>query len=74
MAEGFQGLITQPTPMIVGEAGPEYVSITPMGRGGGGGEGRSLTINGPLVVIEGSADEKTARMATEIILRQLRKY
>jgi hypothetical protein len=72
MAEGFEGLVTQPTPMIVGEAGPEYVSITPMGGGGGG---RPTTINNTVnLTIEGSADEKTARLAADLIMKTLRKY
>ncbi len=36
-ASGFEGWVTSPTPMIVGEAGSEYVSITPHGKGSGGG-------------------------------------
>jgi len=70
---GFEGVITKPTPMIVGEAGPEWVSVTPMGRGGGGGGGadRSITFN---FTIQGNADEATARLAADLILKTLRKY
>lgn len=34
---GFQGMVTGPTRFIAGEAGPEMVTITPKGAGGGGG-------------------------------------
>jgi hypothetical protein len=70
---GFEGLVTKPTRILVGEAGREWVSVTPMGRGGGGGGGadRSITFN---FTIQGNADEATARLAADLILRQLRKY
>lgn len=36
--------------------------------------GSATVISGPLVYIEGSADEKTARLASSIILREIRRY
>ncbi len=39
LQHGFEGVVSRPTPIIVGEAGPEYVSVRPMTgspRGGGG--------------------------------------
>ena len=66
---GFEGLVTKPTRFLVGEKGPEYVSVSPTGTAGG----RGITINGPLVVIEGSADPKTARLAADLIMQELRK-
>lgn len=36
-ASGFEGYINQPTGMIVGEAGGEYVSVTPHGKSNQGG-------------------------------------
>lgn len=33
-AEGFSGVVTQPTRFTVGEAGPEHVQVTPGGEGG----------------------------------------
>lgn len=72
---GFEGMVTRPTTFLAGEGGrPEYVSITPVGARAPAPIGRSITIKGPLVVIEGSADEATARMAAELIMRDLRKY
>lgn len=65
---GFEGWVNKPTLFGAGEAGPEYVSITPRGK-----EGRSITINGPLVVIEGSADPKTAKMAADLVMQEIRK-
>lgn len=38
-AKGFEGWVNQATPMIVGEAGPEYVSVTPKAKMGGKGVG-----------------------------------
>jgi len=67
---GFEGLIRRPTRFLVGEAGPEYVSVTPQGRG----RGQQLVIHGPLVQVMGSADEATARLASELIMKQLRRY
>jgi hypothetical protein len=32
LAEGFEGVISKPTPLLVGEAGPEYVSVTPLSQ------------------------------------------
>lgn len=29
---GFEGVISKPTPILVGETGPEYVSVTPMSK------------------------------------------
>lgn len=74
-AHGFEGVISKPTTMLVGEAGAEYVSVTPGSPGGYGNGygGRAMTVNGPLVVIEGSADEKTALLAADIIMKQIRK-
>lgn len=67
--QGFEGLVTQPTLFGAGEAGPEYVSITPRGQGG-----RQLVIHGPLIQIMGNADEATARLASSLVMKQLRKY
>jgi len=68
LQHGFEGMVTKPTAFLAGEAGPEYVSVTPQSQGG-----RQLVINGPLVVIEGSADPKTARLAADLIMQELRK-
>lgn len=45
LADGMDGIISTPTKLLVGEAGPESVSITPLSKGGGGGKGVSITIN-----------------------------
>lgn len=51
-AKGFQGWVSKPTRFLVGEAGPEFVSVTPrsrIGKGGKGGEisvSQNITING----------------------------
>lgn len=36
-ARGFQGIVNRPTRMLVGEAGPESVSVIPQGKGYQGG-------------------------------------
>lgn len=41
-AEGFSGVVTQPTRFTVGESGPEHVQVTP---GGGGGQVASIHIH-----------------------------
>ncbi|GEM_PF-2918892 len=43
--QGFEGVISRPTPILVGEAGPEYVSVTPMSRGRS--SGRAMLAEGP---------------------------
>jgi len=65
---GFEGLVRGPTTFLAGERGAEWVSVTPGGRPRGG-----LTINGPLLLIQGSANRETAETATELIMRKLRK-
>lgn len=40
-ATGFEGWVAKPTRFLVGEAGPEYVSVTPRNKvGSGSGEGK----------------------------------
>lgn len=68
---GGEGLVTKPTLFLAGEAGPEYFSFVPMAKGGGGAAG-GMTINGPLVVIEGSADRSTAELAARLVEDKLR--
>ncbi|GAG53071.1 unnamed protein product, partial [marine sediment metagenome] len=65
---GFEGMVRKPTTFLAGEAGPEYVSISPRGRGG-----RGLVIYGPLIQIMGSADEATVDRALEKLTRRMRK-
>jgi len=36
-ANGYDGVVTRPTMMMVGERGAEHVSVTPSGQAGGGG-------------------------------------
>jgi len=43
-ANGFNGMVNQPTLFLAGEAGPEAVSITPS-AGGGGGSGTTIIVN-----------------------------
>lgn len=42
-AEGFHGIVTQPTLFLAGEAGPEAVNVSPLSKGSKGGQ--SITIN-----------------------------
>jgi hypothetical protein len=35
LARGFEGMVTSPRKFLVGEAGPEYMSVTPNGKSGG---------------------------------------
>ena len=63
---GFTGMVGSPTLFLAGEKGPEYVSITPSGKGSG------INIQGPLVQILGSADRSTAELAARLVEERLR--
>jgi len=52
--QGWQGIVSQPTLFLAGEAGPEGVSITPGGFGGGGGGG-NMTINLNVTAMDGAS-------------------
>ncbi len=73
--QGFEGWVDRPTTFLTGEAGAEYVSITPTRPSTPASSERTvITIKGPLVIVEGSADEATARLASDLVMKQLRKY
>lgn len=62
-AKGFHGWVNGPTPILAGEAGSEYVSITPRSQmGGSGGFNFNITVNA-----SGGADGR--RIADEIVDR-----
>ena len=48
-ASGFEGYVSSPTAMLVGEAGSEYVSITPHGRSGSAGQNIYVTVQGSVI-------------------------
>ncbi len=52
--QGWQGIVSQPTLFLAGEAGPEGVSITPGGFGGGG-SGGNMTINLNVTAMDGAS-------------------
>lgn len=59
-ANGFEGMVNGPSLFMAGEAGPEHVSVRPMGKGGSGG-GQVFNI-GPIYARDGDdAGEKIAR-------------
>jgi len=60
-------IITRPTFGLVGEGGPE--AIIPLNKYG---LGPSISVMGPLVVVEGSADRATAEYAARIVLEGLK--
>jgi len=72
---GGKDIVRRPTWFLAGEAGPELHEWTPLSKIDSSRDqgGRKLVINGPLVVIEGSADPKTARLAADLIMQELRK-
>ena len=47
-AEGYDGIVTEPTMFVAGEAGAEYVDIDPLTNeaGGGGGKGSTIIFQG----------------------------
>ncbi len=53
---------------------PPNPSISASARSSGGFGNAQTQINSPLIYIEGSADEKTAKMAANMILKELRRY
>jgi hypothetical protein len=57
-AEG--GIITRPTVMLAGEAGPE--ALIPLNKSG---FGATIQINSPLVYVAGSADQRTVDLAVK---------
>lgn len=65
---GFEGLVREPTTFTVAEKRPEYVSVTPRGRGK---PSKTIRFNAPLVNVEGDASEETARLAARLIRREL---
>ncbi len=69
MQGGGSGVVTKPTLFLAGEAGPEYVSFTPLSQGT---LWPAVTVNGPLVIIEGNADRETAELAARLVEERLR--
>ncbi len=46
-AEGYDGIVTEPTMFVAGESGAEYVDIDPLtNEGGGNGSGINITFSG----------------------------
>jgi len=69
---GFEGLVTRPTLFGAGEAGPEYVSITPMGGSAGGGH-LDININVTLPTTRTGAEaEELARIFGRHAVKELR--
>jgi hypothetical protein len=44
-ATGFEGMVNTPQLMMVGDAGPEYVSVTPHGGTRSGGGSTTIIVN-----------------------------
>ena len=44
-ANGFSGVVNKPTVFMTGEAGPEQVNVTPIGRGGSAGGGVTVNVS-----------------------------
>lgn len=70
LANGFEGVVSSPTVFTVGEAGPEYMSVVPLG-GKRPGSGGNVTIS-PSITLNysgsGTADASTAAsMAADVI-------
>ena len=70
MAEGFQGVISKPTLTMIGERGPEYVSVTPMGGGATGAAspagGVTLNLYAPMISTTGIS-RRDAEEAADIL-------
>jgi hypothetical protein len=71
VALGGGGVVEHPTLALLGERGKEAV-IPLEAYGLGGGRTVNITITGPLVAVEGSADRETAELAARLVEERLR--
>ena len=71
MAKGFEGVVSRPTPMLVGEAGPEYVSVTPLRGGAKGGGGGTTNVYFTIHAIDGANVEAVTRQRIVPILKEV---
>ena len=70
---GFEGVINQPTLALIGERGPEQVSVQPIGKSSGGGVTHNWNINvstGPVSGLSGA--EELADIIYDKISRKVR--
>jgi hypothetical protein len=72
----FGGIITKPTLLYAGEAGPEaLIPLNQLGRGGGGASSPpevTMNFNAPLVYVQGAADRNTANVAVQAVKESLK--
>ena len=71
LAKGFEGVVSRPTPMLVGEAGPEYVSVTPLRGGSKGGGGGTTNVYFTIHAIDGANVEAVTRQRIVPILKEV---
>jgi len=69
-ASGFEGIISKPTTFLIGEAGPEMVSIKPLGNKSSGGTTiiQYLTVQGSIL-----AEREVERIADRSLKRDLKR-
>lgn len=76
IVQGFQhggdAVFTRPTPILVGEMGPEAVSVTPLSRGRREGRDINVNFNGVTVLDDISAGQLTRILDREFAKRALR--
>jgi len=71
---GFRGMVSTPTKFITGEAGPEMVSISPIGGAGGGGGGYSITFSiGNFIGLDESSARELAQVTADIFIKELER-
>jgi hypothetical protein len=62
LATGFEGMVRQPTTFVAGEAGPEYLSVHPVGQGEGG-QAIQISLAVPIYLAGHKFDEKFIEIA-----------
>ena len=74
LQHGFEGMVTQPTAFVAGEAGPEYVSVTPWGAPREQGQVVDIHIDVTLPTVRTGAEaEDLARIFGRQAVRELRR-
>jgi hypothetical protein len=76
MASGFSGVISRPTPILVGEAGPEYVNVRPLGKSGPlpGPGGSGTTVNITVHTLDAERFDSVVRYRIAPVLKQIYEH
>lgn len=75
-ASGFRGMVSSPQLFLAGEAGPEFVNISPFNNFSGGfesGSSRSVEINAN-IKLTGDSSDSTKRFFAKEMAREMKKF